>query len=82
MMFKSIEKNGALTCPILLLPRSSHLTAPTRNDERPGSWAAYGTSAAQPPRLSRTPGSEERWAGMWSVRGRRINGVSPLLFSP
>ena len=61
MVCKSIEKNGAQTCPILLLPRSSHRTAPTRNDERPGSWAAYGASAAQPPKFSRTPRSEERW---------------------
>ena len=73
------KMNRAQTCPILLLPRSSHLTAPTRNDERPGSWAAYGTLAAQPQRFSRTPGREERWGREVKWAWRRINGVSPLL---
>ena len=58
--FRTRLKN-ALTCPVLLLPRSSLLKAPTQDDERRGSWAALRTFAAQPRMFIRTPPSEEGW---------------------
>ena len=38
-----VNLKGAPTCPVLLLPRSSHLSAPTQGDERRWSWGAYRT---------------------------------------
>ena len=78
----SLKWNRALTCPVILLPHSSLRTSPTRDDERRGSWAAYRTFAAQLRKFSRTPRSDEGWAVRRSVRGRRINGVSPPSPSP